>query len=621
MRPIKMSNNLFMNKVQVFILLFACIGFSCFFYSTRMSDENIAYAIEQINFYNTSTFADNICVQGNEYSPKLIANMLTSALMRLMDTCWADIAGMFIQINYVLYGLAAANAAWRISCRNKLLWGILVVYCCHTSSMGAQGFGLWGAWVIFLGTGIAIALLGISFVIGEKKNWNAAWICAALAAFMHVHEGMWGGCTLGVLWVALRAYQRKIVWQELKCLPIFIAAMLIVALPSVLFSSPVDNDIFVNIYAFFRTPHHLVPVVWTKKSIFICLVLITLPLLYFTLDKITKRRIAINEDAYICGASVLLYLFLFILEIFVTSISPNATVVSMYVTKCFKYVTFIALLYMLKYADIYMENHEYVSALLCLWMVIFGQPYYKLTIVLAVLLAILRIFALERSLWKNELHVSQIGNCMVWVAAFGLLLTLHQWTPVLLLCFGLLLATRFVYSSPALSTKAIQYMLCVGALVVFVLFMNGKIIQINDDGIRYISGETCLVNRVGTDIYRLSKDFQSSSSINESFLANPYDVNSGRVQLISERNCYVVHKNLPTSASAVIEWYDRIKQVEGITKMNGDEIAQMMRKTGCNYVLLRPEQYAAAEGSEQLELFVKSDTAAFYMLKKLACGE
>lgn len=600
---------------QTIILILSCVGFSFGFYWTEMSDDNISYAIEQIHYYDASIFAGNICVQGAEYSPKLFANALTSALMHVLNINWAVAAGLIIQANYVLYGLAAASAAMRISTQNRLLYGMIIVFCCHANTMGSLGFGLFGAPDVFLGTGIAFALIGISCVVGEQKNWSAAWICAALAALMHVHEGMWGGCMLGVIWLALCACNRRINWKDLKSLPVFIIAILFVALPSVLFGSPVDDKTFVDIYAFFRTPHHLVPTSWSIQNILICLGLAAMPSLCISLFRIIYAdREILRERLYIGAASVLLWLALFALEVFVTELVPSATVVSMYVTKCFKYVTFISLLLMLSLSDTYLRESKYISAALCLGIIICGQPHYKATFMMSVTLLLFNIFMIEQRALRNIVKSTNVGSMAAWLFASVMLARTCGTKTVLIAALCLLFAVRFLRTD-VLRQKAVRLTFCAATLGVMVMFMNGKVYTVNGGNIDYISGETDLVNRTGKDFYQLSMMFRDMTSEGDIFLADPYDAASGRVQLVSERNCYVVHKNLPTSASVVIEWYRRLKQVDGITEMSGEELVNLMQETGAKYILLRPQQYAAAEKCERLKLLIKNDAAAFFVLQ------
>lgn len=611
-----MKKNLNMHIIITFLI---CTGFSFLYYTANISEDNMNYAVEELHQFNPNIFENNIGILADGYSPRYLANGIVSFMMNVFRLSWEDAATVIIRFNYFLYGLAAANSVYRISSKNYILYGILLVSCIHRSVMGSIGFGTTGAMDVFLGTGIPLALLAISFVIGEKKNWMSAWLLAALAGVMHVHEGMWGGCVIGVIWLSQVLCEKKINWKTLFGLPIYIVTMLIVAVPSLLSEEIVDNDVFVNIYAFFRTPHHLVPTTWGIKLILICLGLVILPVIMTGLFRFLGRKNSelLKEEFFISIAMATLWLDILIIEIYVTVINPNATIITMYITKCFKYVSFVSALLLLKLSDYCFENKSYISMALLSSILIYGEPYYKWTFVMVIAILVLTLLQIEKKIWNMEKQgFLETMEMSVWICVMaGIVLTNRDDKIVFVICFcAILFIMKFVYPY-VVCHKIFKYVLGVITCVLIIFSLNGKLYQISVHGISRISGKECMQNTVGIDLYQLSLDFQAVTDNQDEFLADPYNSMAGWIQVISQRNCYAIHKCMPSSKSAVIEWYDRIQKTSGLSQMYGKQVAELLAESNLEYVLILPEQFEIIESSGQFETVVKNTAAGIYKLK------
>lgn len=603
---------------QVITLFLVCISFSFLFYSAGIGADNMNYAIEEIHQYNNNLFFNNIGLMEAGHSPRYFANVIVSTLMSVFQKGWAGIGTLIIRLNFVLYGLAAANAAYRVSKRNHLLYGLLLVSCINRSTLGDMAFSLWGAPDVFLGTGIPLALLGITFVIGKRKNWMASWICLALAGLMHVHEGMWGGCVVGFIWLSQAIYKRKTDRKSLMGLPIYVITMLFVTVPSLLHGEMVDNDAFINIYAFIRTPHHLLPVYWGIKKIIICFFIICIPVLLMVFTKIRKKnRNLFKEELYINVSMIILWLCILGIAAYGTHINPNVTIITMYVTKCFKYVTFVTMLSLLRLTDVYIEGHAYIGAILLLGILMSGHLYLKVTIVLLIIFFILTISKFENKIWiSSQPFFPEIMKVVIWMAVIAGMALIYdgKMEAAILAMYGLLFAAVFAlpYSK---FYRVFNKILCGAACILLIFSINGNVIRISSNGIHYISGEECLINTMGIDLYQLSLDFQAQTKNEDEFLADPYNEMAGWVQLASQRSCYAIYKNTPSSKKAVIQWYDRITEAAPMKEMDGKQLSALLRKINLEYVLVYPEQYELVDESNDLEVFIKNNGAAIYKLR------
>lgn len=600
-------------KLLLFLL---CIGFSFIFYGKTIAIENVNYGVEQLHQYNQELFKNNVGLLEADFSPRYYANVIVSLLMNLLKISWGGVATLIIRLNFVIYAVAAAKTVCNLT-RKRLLFGAILVSCVFRSSLGTlAGFGLNGAMDAFIGTGTALVLLAISFLVGEKKNWMAAWIFLALATLMHVHEGMWGGCIVGVIWLASSIAGKKIEWKALKGLPIYVVVMLLVTVPNLLQGDAVEEELFTEIYVYTRTPNHLLPTVWGNDVIIKCLILLLIPALFLVLRLWKKKEDAeFRNMLTVSLLSIVLWLSILLLQYIATVVSPNSTIITMYMPKCFKYVAYIAMLLYLKIADRLYGEKKYLQVAFALFILLLGMDYsFAVSTVFAILLLIECVFEFENKIVTKEVpFYHETIKLVTWEFLLVALCVLHGWNEVVVAVAALIFLAEFIL--PFIRFKKVLHIVaCIVAVFLIGVSIEGKIIQIDENGVAYISGDECLRSAMGNDIYQLSLALQENAGENQEFLADPYDGRAGWVQLISERNCYCIFKCTPSSKKAVIEWYDRVKQVENMVNMSAEELSELMQKIGIQYVLIYPEQYQTLDNSDLFEQISQNKTAAIYKL-------
>ena len=600
------------------LLLLLCIGFSFVFYGKTIAVENVNYAVEQLHQYNNELFANNIGLLKDGISPRYYANVVVSVLMNLFKLGWAGVITLIIRINYIIYAVAVTRTVCNITKERRLLYGVILISCVFRSSLGIlAGFGLNGAMDVFIGTGTALALLAISFIVGQKKRWIPAWICIALATLMHVHEGMWGGCTIGVIWLAEVIANKKIDWKALRGLPVYMVVMLLVTVPSLLTDDTVDARTFAEIYVNIRTPNHLLPTAWGIGTSIKCFLMILLPVIYLVIY-LKKEKTDENTGRYFWLSILLVtgWIVAYAIQYIATVVCPNTTIITMYLPKLFKYITYIAMILYLKFAERLYQKKYYIEAACALLILILGTDYnFGVTLILSVLLLVFEIWGEDKFIKKNIASYDSTIRLITWEAFIGAIGLLHGWNPVVLTIVAIVFAVEFFM--PYMNHKKIsKIVLSLTAAFTIVFSIQGTILKVDESGISYVSGDECLRSAMGNDIYQMAQAFQTVSDPEEEFLADPYSGDSGWVQLVSERNCYCIYKSTPSSKKAVIDWYARIQQVENMSQLTAKELVQLMQKIDIRYVMVTPEQYSDIETSGLFETVVRTDTAAIYCISR-----
>lgn len=286
-----------------------------YFYTGYINSDNYNYAVEAIHTYDNTIFDGNLNTANSKISPRFFANQITSFLMHSLNVDWYAIWMIITLITYFLYSLAVTNTVFRCFKDNRIIYSICLILMVAKSTTGELGgFSTNGAEDVFLGAGIAVAMLGISFVLGNRPKWDIAWISLALATILHIHEGIWGGLIVFIWWIGTAIIEKKIEFRLFRLLPIYIFTVLLCTIPSMLSNDIVDNALFIEIYAFIRTPHHLVPSAWGKLGIIKSFLLLAFPTMLaiqkglHDKDKNMLRNVLLRSGSYLTVWILLLFM-------------------------------------------------------------------------------------------------------------------------------------------------------------------------------------------------------------------------------------------------------------------------------------------------------------------------
>ena len=611
--------------MEILLLFFTCVSVTFLFGNTRLSGDNFNYAIEEIHAYDNTLYQNNINIEGADYSPRLYANRFMSAMMRMTNSSWADSALLLIRVNYILYAIAIMLITVRLFKSNRLLCGTVLSICCMSGALISLGFNLNSAYDVFFGTATALLLIAIGMVAIDEKKWDLAWILLTLAEFMHVHEGIWGGCVVGVIWIADCIVEKKIRWRDVRVLPLYIAAVLLVVLPSLLNTEVVDENLFIQIYVFIRTPHHLLVSAWglVKIAASIMMLFGGLYILFRDYKKNSKEKIKRYMMEY--GLLLALWLILLMAEYVCTEVLSVSAVATMYIPKCFKYITWIGALIYVKYGLDSIFTKKYIQGIALIGIVLVpyesGVISTKLAcVVFVVLFVVYAIF--ERYSLDEKIFVSGDDGTL---ALLTWILIINAMFYRIYLSAGY---KKCIYALPILAVvtfegfvkqrvqlkKIANIFVVFGLLISFIASSAGFIYTINGRQVSYVNGEAYVRNFMGDDVYDLAEDFREMTDKNTVFLADPYSYLGNVFQLVSNRSCYAIYKNTPSSKSAVIKWYNRIEAVKNMTSCSALELKQLMVETELDYVLISKDRFEEIENSGFFDIAVKNETLGVYML-------
>ena len=169
----------------------------------------------------------------------------------------------------------------------------------------------------------------------------------------------------------------------------------------------------------------------------------------------------------------------------------------------------------------------------------------------------------------------------------------------------------------AKKNKHTYQILCLSACICMItISLLGRVLIYYNGTISLINGEMALRTSLGGELYDLAVEFKNSSEDNAEFLANPDDTtNVGGFQIVSERNCYVVFKVIPSARSMVDDWYNRYMSVNSFDERTGEEIRNVMDSSEIHYVLVNSDNFNKLDEFSCFSVYLRSASDAFRVYK------
>lgn len=609
--------------LRVIELFLVCLAVTSLFGNNALNEDNFNYGIEEMHAYNHSLYSDNINVVGATHSPRLVANVFMVGLMKVCGGNWNTAAMYLIRVNILLYAVAFTFVSYKLFKGNRVLGGIIISTTCMCGSLISLAFAINVSFDVFLGTAIPLAMIAIISILGEKQYWNIAWIMLALAEFMHVHEGIWAGSIIGLIWMTDCIIEKKILWNRLKTLPIYIMSVLLVVIPSLLHTEAVDNRLFNKIYVFIRTPHHLLLSYWGAAEIIMSGVMIAAVIWIYALSYAGKANSQNKRDS-ICNVVLFMWwIILLAVEYFSTEVLTVSTVITMYVPKCFKYITWLASLIYAKIGINDIENQNYIQgislmAILMIPNILGGRGVYVSFAVLVIIYFISRKYQLDKKVFlksDNGMRIFLTYLIIGLIIFFRLYFSIGKYKAISALLI-LAVVLYIVFVKDKIKRQNLGNALTITGLIFSMILSTANFIySIDRGGISYISGNDYTKNAVGQDIYELAKEYEQLTDLDDMFLADPDDSASNGFQLVSHRSCYALYKNTPSDKNSVIEWFKRIERVRTMTTCSADELRKLMYDTECEYVLVQADRFEILEESNFFISIAKNDFYGVYKVK------
>ena len=570
-----------------------------FYLPVKLKSNNFIYAVGQIHTYDSSLFVSNVYLSDNGISPRYLLDSLFALFMKLNGGNWAETAYFFLHIGVFTLAVATAVLSFQISEKNEIPYAVIVALF-FVKSVGGKiaGFDTFPAATIGIGMGYALAILAIALVVGEKKYFNIAWCILGLAVVFHVHEGLYGAAAVFLLLLTEIISSRKLLIKENRCALFCFAILVITIIPNML-TDPltIASKEFIDIYAVLRHPHHLQPSVWGLDTILKSFLLLLYPACFrlgylFLYEKEHLKKFIIEillfSTAWL-GALGVMYIGIEKLQV--------PVITTMYFSKFFKYVSVLSLVWHIKTAENFFARHKPVAGV---FLLLFAgtarfMGFYAIPVFLGTFGC---IFLLRKEFWRGNISLSpDKDNTNQQLSGQNTFAESSLWN-----------TTGGFYRTKQINRRIWKFLSAAFTVVFLIYCSYEKLWQISDNKPTILSPSEILVNTCGKDIGQLARSLNEQTTPEESFLADPRDENSsGWMQVISERNCYVNPKVIPSFKSQIGEWYKRYQPVRGLFEKDVAEIADVMRTADTDYLLVRSDDYERMENSDLFERFITCD--------------
>ena len=609
-------------------------------FSASLNENNLIYAIGEKRAYNGTLFNDNVYMGEGVISPRYIIDEIFAVMMHINGGDWAGADLIWLYFGAALFSIAVANVARKINSEHQIIltavFSCLVLYC----NNDLAGFSLYELSTTGMGTAIAFSIFAISFLIGEKRNYNVAWCLAGCAIICHIHEGIYCCAVIFIIALVDCLFQKHLMLRENIGVIVAITALMLVTVPSLLTDSMNITDTeFVYIYSFFRHPHHLVPSSWNVdlvyKSIWVDVAFLGLGLqANYLLKKDSTKKKLVEAGILVCAwivAITIMYVF--------TEIKPIAMISTLFISKFFKYVLLIALIWIVRaFIDLRINGYlisgylvlgfgflatsfelKWIALLFCIVIIVMlvekdfverkvldipSQYYLVFDVIFFVLLICI----------KRENIDIKVGSIVELLVAPKEALSSSLIGITIVLVFFAAFVTTFALEKKIKCYKILCFFACV--CMIGLSFVQRVVVYNSDDGtISLISGEMALKNSMSADLYELAENFNQLTDINQAFLAEPDEIQTGWFQLVSERNCYVVNKVIPSSKVTTDEWYTRYILTAGICDKSIEEIENIMDISDISYLLVSALYYDKFAETTDFEVFTTSTEDSYRVYK------
>lgn len=635
-------------KIDARFFVSFCVAWTLLlmFVSRDFSTDNLIYAIGEIHTYNPNVFNGNIFMGEGTISPRYMIDQIFNGLMHVNGGDWAGAALTWIYFGAFIQSIGIANIARRVHKDYQII--ISAILTCMLAYCGnyLAGFSLIALKSSSIGVALAFAFLSISFVIGDKRNYTAAWIFASCSIICHIHEGIYCCAVIFIFALADSIIQKRILVKENKAVCIAVISLLLIVAPSMITDKmDISNADFVSIYAAFRHPHHLVPSSWGADSIYKTLWIDVGLLLLCMIER--KLSNADNKKYYLHTGTLLVAAWLLAVGIayVFTEIKPVAAVSTLFIPKSFKYVLLIALIWVIFSSFQFRERGRLLSCYLLIYCGLFASTYELKQIVSMFLFVCLALFFEDYLATTNQIIISNSIRPFADIIFFSIVFCLRR--PDLEVDIGFVLQMLLSFKTTMASALASGMQSGLTIILVFfaiavigftidkptpppcrfitisacvcmiIISLLGRVLIYSNEKFSLINGEMALRASLGDDLYTLAEDFKNSTDNDAEFLANPDDtINVGWFQVVSERNCYVVYKVIPSSRCMVDDWYNRYLSANSFDEKTGEDIQNIMESSGIQYVLINSDNYTKLdELSRGFSVFLRSPSDSFRVYK------
>ena len=598
------------NNILIFLLsVLAAWAVLLLYIPTQMRDDNFIYAIQELHIYDNTLFTNNVFGVDGAVSPRYVADYLFSLVMRILDGNWSGTVMCFVYVATLILAIAIANIVFSICEKNHVLYTMILAFLFPLNGNNLAGFSLFAVNSVSIGIALSFAVLAISFVVGKRKSFNTAWILVSISALFHIHEGLYGFAVIFIILFVDFILKKKISLKEHWGIVLYVVAAACIVLPSLLTDSmTITNEEFVYIYSQVRHPHHLVPSTWGNVTIIrsfgINISLILFRIVYlFLYEKDKLKRFSYEVILFLIawlGALGIAFIF--------TEIIPISFISTIFLSKAFKYVVLMTLIWTIQTVAAVLTKAKSLSGFFILFYCFMTHNLSELALVVCFLIVLSLLFleykfvsVSQYGRWNNVL-AGIIFMLFAFEDTFENVVTIHRMVILLIIMIWIL------SESAKWHWFIVSKVVVVGLAVLLIIVSGQNQFYTYEEGrFKLRTGEDYLCTTMGDGLYEVAIDFKAITSKDEVFLADPEKKKAaGWMQVVSERNCYVVRKVVPSSKSNLKEWYERFTKTENLFDMEIDDIIKIMQEEQIQYLLVDNKNYGKVDASSVFSVSIES---------------
>ncbi len=591
-----------------YIILFQIVlGILIFYMPAKMSHNNTIYAVGQLHAYDADLYGSNPAIVTGEGSPRMALEFLTAGLMKLFGMQWETVAVLLLYLGLFPLAYAVVNLSAKLF-EDKYVQILAVAFGLLLGTIAEMGMAHFGNMSASLGSGagLAFSFAAISEVIGKKKRWDLAWVWAVFALIFHIHEGIYGGGILCVLWIFEWIEAKKPNWKELRLGILWFIVVLAFSLPALMTAkADMASEMFVYIYAILRTPHHMVPSRWGFKMILMYFLLLVYPAAFWvfqmkeTQDKKIRVRIV---EIMLC---LFIWLAVVLVEWLFIEVHPVASVASLMIPKFFKYISFLSLIVYMKVIADYFQQGKYEWGVLLFLFSMTAPSVSKEADFAVVFVSFLCLLLAQWYFSKNDNNTLKLIFTLIYILVLGTRLGALP-TALLILVPFMIWENGTVKSS---GLKMIRVILVELVLIIVVGFQ--KFYTIEGHKISLMTPQRYVEASISKEAYDLAVEFGLGTDADEMFVSDPDKALTDWFQLVSRRSAYVSWKNIPSSKGAMQIWYDRYLETDNLFEKDASTVYELMKTRGISYILVSGDFFDIYDNSELFEPAFMSEADAY----------
>ncbi len=530
----------------------------------RLTAASYFYGTHALNMMDYSYLANSPEVVGlnQVISPRIIFDFLLYLPMRfgfsyeLTIYIWNIVADL-------LYSIGVLSLISSVNIKKRLPLAILFVLAIIRYPMISEAFGFHLYYDQQTPLTIAFAIEMIAMSKAIKGLWTEAFFVASIGALFHIHEGIYGGGIITILYLLYFLRTRSVKKHDLIGLLSWMGVVVALSLPTLITDSAnISNEDFCSFYlqyvghmSFFSGWHS--NVLFLFSSLSICML---------TYRYLGERSFLKASDIKI---TMFLLCFLMMLIIIFVDVYPLSIVNKLYPQKIFKYFSILFILQYFVYLDEIINNETFLVVLQRLLLAV-GNLVAPIMVV---------ITTISVCLGGNTRRQLNILLLMGTLCAYCLIAIYGDVHPLKYLALFAVLPFLFVDKKWSVETTIVSL------ASVVLLFVNCAYRYYNNwNNIFYSQNMDTEGNT------RLFKEMKKLIPLGETYLTAPsLGSKIFTINVVSGVACYI-WPGPPSTSTGTLENLNRFKRIKDWDLLSFDEKIGRAKELGINYILFQTSE-------------------------------